>query len=328
MAACVRRLLGLFAISLASASCGGSSTSASIIRVTVTTSGGGVLAGIDHLSVYVSNAGMESDLQDVDPPTKPYTMPPPLDFTIGLGEGRTGAAVVHVDAIGTGGRVLGRGMNSVDIREHGIADVTVLLPVTAPDGGAPDLAMPGDGAASDLATLDLAAPDLATPDLALADLTMTTVDQAKPADLVTVPDLVKPPDLVVLADLATVADLAKPPDLTVLPDMTLMVADLAKPPDLTVLPDLSSPPDLWTGACVKASDCAPNQACNLATGKCGMACGSSSYTVCNGGCCNNNNCATGFTNQACGYSGGACTSCNNGYFCDTGVCCQNGSICV
>jgi hypothetical protein len=108
--------------------------------------------------------------------------------------------------------------------------------------------------------------------------------------------------------------------------------------DATVGPDASG--------CAKATDCPPNFACDTSTGQCVTACGGTTETACNGGCCATGRCATGIANGVCGNNGAACGACANGTptcsaggacttacgqtgdgTCGGGTCCQN-NACV
>ncbi len=66
--------------------------------------------------------------------------------------------------------------------------------------------------------------------------------------------------------------------------------------------------------CNAASDCAAGQACDTSTHTCGTACGGTSDTACNGGCCDPTagQCVVGTANGACGATGAACVGCSGG----------------
>ncbi len=94
--------------------------------------------------------------------------------------------------------------------------------------------------------------------------------------------------------------------------------------------------------CANSSDCPADTACNMNTHLCETACGDANHTVCNGGCCAGNVCATGTQNGACGTGGGICAACTAGTptcvagactdacgavgngTCSYGTCCQGG----
>ena len=59
--------------------------------------------------------------------------------------------------------------------------------------------------------------------------------------------------------------------------------------------------------CQMARDCDAGQACNPATGRCGVRCGAD--MTCNGGCCNGSTCQAGTDASACGHDGFTCEAC-------------------
>jgi hypothetical protein len=115
------------------------------VKVRVATEGDQRLTGVDHLVLTATNGTMHAPPENIAVPNKPATIPPAVDFTIGLGGDRSGTLTVTITAVDVTNTPLAPAATaSVELVAGKEVDVTVKLRGNAPLDMDMPIVPPGD----------------------------------------------------------------------------------------------------------------------------------------------------------------------------------------